>query len=88
MMDLESVSAIMKDGGAIGGGALGGAWLIISFIRSQMKDIRDSLKELSTVLKEIDQDLKVSRAKYDIEIEHIKAKILEIERRLEKLERS
>lgn len=85
---MEEIIQALSSGGAIGGGALGGAILIIKFIQNSFREMSLELKEMSDKLDTVIKNYEVTKVKTEVELEHLKLRILEIERRITKLEES
>lgn len=85
---MEEIISALSSGAGIGSGAIAGAIIIIKFIQNSFREMSLEFKEMSDKLDTVIKNYEVTKVKTEIELDHIKLRLLEIERRIVKLEES
>lgn len=83
---METIASDIISNGAIGGGAILGAMIIIKFMATSLTDLQNKIKEMSDKLDLVINNQAVTAVKTEVEITHLREKLLEVERRLTRLE--
>lgn len=83
---MDDLLTTLTSGSAIGGGAIGGSLLIIRFIQGSFKELSVDLKEMTEKLDTVIKNYEVTKVKTEIEMDHIRSRLIELERRISKLE--
>jgi hypothetical protein len=81
-----SLIELLGHGGAVGGGAIVGAIIIINFLRKAVDELKIDIKEITGKLDTVIQGHEISKATTQVQIDNIREQIIELDRRLLKLE--
>lgn len=83
--NMEDILHLISSGTSIGTGAIAGALIIVKFIQGYFKEIAADLKSMNAKLDEVIRSHEITKIKTEMEIDNIKIKLFEIEKRLDKL---
>lgn len=82
----NEVLSLLVSSGALGAGALGGSAVIVIFLNLAINELKEMVSGIANKLDSLATGHEVTKVKNGIEIDNLRAKILEIERRLDRLE--
>lgn len=83
---MDEIINFLGSSASVGSGAIAGAFIIIKFVQNAFKEISIELKEVCNKLDMIIKSYEVTKVKNEVELDHIKLRLIEIDKRITKLE--
>lgn len=82
---MDEIISALGSGAGIGSGAIAGSIIIVKFIQGAFKEMSLELRSMNSKLDEVIKNYEITKVKTEMEIDRLKVKLIELEKRIERI---